>query len=101
MENLRPHEDGEMCNVHTNVGTQMLSMVATYLYLSMAVWFNQDSLVNIILLAAVRNMYRATMDMAEDVAMHVQTSPNETMKFIEMPTGLCCHDTLTKNYLLC
>ena len=55
--------------VHTNGGTQQLSLVGDTKYLQ-EVWYNPDSIVNILSLSTVSNIYRITMDSSISHAMH-------------------------------
>ena len=55
--------------VHTNGGTQQLSLVGDTKYFE-EVWYNPDSIVNILSLSTVSNIYRITMDSSISHAMH-------------------------------
>jgi len=57
------------------------------------VWYNPDSLANILSLAEVRCKYRVTMDSALEPSMCVHWSDGTIMKFIEYASGLYYHDT--------
>jgi len=57
------------------------------------VWYNPDSLANILSLAEVRCKYRVTMDSALEPSMCVHRSNGTVMKFVEYASGLYYHDT--------
>jgi len=57
------------------------------------VWYNPDSLANILSLVEVQCKYRVTMDLALEPSMCVHWSDGTIMKFIEYASGLYYHDT--------
>jgi hypothetical protein len=66
--NIRPSPN--KLRVHTNGGTQFSSKMGTVTNFG-DVWFNEDSLANILSMAAVRKVCRITMDTSIEAAMHV------------------------------
>jgi hypothetical protein len=58
------------------------------------VWFNPDSLANILSLAHVRQSRRVTMDSNAEAAFHVHRPDGGTTIFAEHASGLYLHDTL-------
>jgi hypothetical protein len=58
------------------------------------VWFNPNSLANILSLAHVRRVRHVTMDTQAEAAFHVHRSDGGTTVFAEHPSGLYLHDTL-------
>ena len=52
------------------------------------VYYNPDSLMNILLLSDMRKRFRITMDTSKDVAMLVHIAKDQVMKFIEVRAGL-------------
>ena len=53
VRNIRPHEGGKTCNVHTNGGTQLSKDVMNYSPLDILVLFNRESLAKIWFLTIV------------------------------------------------
>ena len=98
MKNIASYKDGGFVKVHTNGGTQISSMVADYPRLSITIWYNKDSLAIIFSLAAVKKLYRVTIDTAEEAVMHVHVAANNVTAFVEMPNGSSYHDTDFPNY---
>ena len=52
------------------------------------VWYNRESIANILSLAEVRKVCRVTMDSADEPAMLVHSLDGSVMKFLEHPSGL-------------
>jgi hypothetical protein len=77
--------------VHTNGGTQLSTQVGTVRNFG-NVWFNPDSLANILSMAAVRKVCRITMDTSVEAAMHVHRKDGTIMKFAEYTSGLYYYD---------
>jgi hypothetical protein len=82
--------------VHTNGGTQFSSQVGTLKNFG-EVWFNRESLANILSMAAVRKICRITMDTSVEAAMHVHRKDGTIMKFKEYQSGLYYYDTGNSN----
>jgi hypothetical protein len=56
------------------------------------VWYNKDSIANILSLAAVRKLCRITMDTLVEPAILVHKTNGTIMKFTESDTGLYYHE---------
>ena len=57
------------------------------------VWFNEESLANILSLAEVRKKkFRVTMDTSEEASISVHHQDGSIMKFIEYQSGLYYYD---------
>jgi hypothetical protein len=78
--------------VHTNGGTQLSTQLGTVTNFG-DVWFNTDSLANILSMAAVRKVCRITMDTSVAAAMHVHRKDGTIMTFSEYESGLYYYDT--------
>ena len=52
------------------------------------VWFNENSLANILSMAAVRKMCRITMDASVEASINVHRKDGTAMKFKEYKSGL-------------
>ena len=80
----------------TNGGYQDSNMVGDFPNLG-KVWYNRESIANILSLAEVRKVCRITMDSADEPAMLVHRLDGTVMKFLEHPSGLyvfsCNNDT--------
>ena len=80
----------------TNGGYQDSNMVGDFPNLG-KVWYNRESIANILSLAEVRKVCRITMDSADEPAMFVHRLDGTVMKFLEHPSGLyvfsCNNDT--------
>ena len=63
------------------------------------VWFNPQSLTNILSIAQVRKQCRITMDNDFKVALCVHKKNGEIMKFIEYDIGLYSYDAKDHNFL--
>ena len=77
--------------LHTNGGIQTSTKMATVNNFG-DVWFNPNSLANILSMAEVRKQCRITMDTNVEAAMCVHKKNGEIMKFIEYETGLYYYD---------
>jgi len=78
--------------VFTNGGTQTSSMVGEVRNFG-TVWYNPQSLANILSLAEVRKKFRVTMDTDIEPALCVHRADGTIMKFQEYATGLYYFDT--------
>ena len=76
---------------HTNGGSQESYKFGDSKYFG-SVWFNPESLANILSLAQVRKYCRVTMDTEFEPAMVVHLSDGKEIKFIEYKNGLYYHD---------
>ena len=85
LSNIRPSPN--KLRVHTNGGTQFSSKMGTVTNFG-DVWFNGDSLANILSMAAVRKVCRITMDTSIEAAMHVHRKDGTVMTFKEYKSGL-------------
>jgi hypothetical protein len=81
--------------VHTNGGTQFSSKMGTVTNFG-DVWFNEDSLANILSMAAVRKVCRITMDTFIEAAMHVHRKDGTVMTFKEYKSGLYYYNAYPK-----
>ena len=88
--NIRPST--RQLRVYTNGGTQVSRETCTLKNFG-NVWFNAQSLANILSLAEVRRICRVTMDTSVEAAMHVHRADGTIMKFQEYRTGLYYFDT--------
>ncbi len=77
--------------VFTNGGTQTSSMVGEVRNFG-TVWYNPQSLANILSLAEVRKKFRVTMDTDVEPALCVHRADGTIMKFQEYATGLYYFD---------
>ncbi len=73
--------------VHTNVGVQVSSQKGTVKNFG-DVWYNPNSLANILSMAAVRKTCRITMGTSIEAAMSVHRKDGSIMKFREYTSGL-------------
>ena len=71
----------------TNGGHQDSNMIGDFPNLG-AVWYNKDSIANILSLADVRKVCRVTMDSHNEPALHVHRIDGSVMKFTEHESGL-------------
>jgi hypothetical protein len=71
----------------TNGGHQDSDMIGDFPNLG-AVWYNPESIANILSLADVRKVCRVTMDSCTEPAMLVHRLDGTVMKFTEHPSGL-------------
>jgi hypothetical protein len=77
--------------VHTNGGIQISSQKGTVKHFG-DVWYNADSLANILSMAAVRKTCRITMDTSVEAAMNIHRKDGSIMKFREYKSGLYYYD---------
>ena len=61
------------------------------------IWYNPQSLANILSLADVRRQNRVTMDTAVEPALIIHRKDGSEMKFLEYKTGLYYYDVATSN----
>ena len=78
--------------VHTNGGTQTSTEMGTVKNFG-DVWFNTNSLANILSMAHVRKVCRITMDTSLEAAITVHRQDGSHMKFREYQSGLYYFDT--------
>ena len=89
--NIRPSVS-HFIELYTNGGTQTSSLVGDTRYFG-EVWYNPDSIANILSLGKLSSMYRVTMDSSISHTMHVHLHGSVITTFNEMPNGLYCHNT--------
>jgi hypothetical protein len=75
----------------TNGGHQTSTHIGDFRNLGV-VWFNPDSIANILYLSQVRKVCRVTMDTNADAAMYVYKLDGSLMKFKEHADGLYYYD---------
>ena len=81
----------------TNGGYQDSNMVGDFPNLG-TVWYNADSIANILSLAEVRKVCKVTMDTAAAPAiMHVHRKNGSIMSFVEHPSGLYVYNGNNSN----
>jgi hypothetical protein len=85
LANIRP--SGRVLRAVTNGGYQDSTMVGDFANLG-EVWFNIESIANILSLAEVRKVCRVTMDTSTEPALHVHRLDGTVMKFVEHESGL-------------
>ena len=75
----------------TNGGTLLSNMKGDGINFG-SVWYNENSLANILSLSEVRKKCHVTMDTDKEAAMIVHKKDGTTMKFVEFATGLYFYD---------
>jgi hypothetical protein len=80
----------------TNGGHQDSHMVGTFPNLG-EVWFNPESIANILSLAAVRKVCRVTMDSAGEPTINVHRLDGTIMQFVEHESGLYIYSANNNN----
>ncbi|KAI2512761.1 Reverse transcriptase (RNA-dependent DNA polymerase) [Fragilaria crotonensis] len=85
LRNIR--HSGRVLRALTNGGYQDSTMIGDFPNLG-EVWFNKQSIANILSLAEVRKVCRVTMDTSDEPALHVHRLDGSVMKFVEHPSGL-------------
>ena len=78
---------GHVIRALTNGGHQDSDMIGDFPNLG-EVWYNKDSMANILSLAEVRKVCRVTMDSSDEPAMIVHRLDGSEMKFTEHDSGL-------------
>jgi Reverse transcriptase (RNA-dependent DNA polymerase) len=93
LQNIRksPHP----LRVATNGGTQISTLIGDLKNFG-TVWYNPNSLANILSLAEVRRRCRCTMDTATNPAIHVHKANGTIMTFHEHENGLYIHDIVSQ-----
>ena len=71
----------------TNGGHQDSNMIGDFPNLGQ-VWYNPDSIANILSLADVRKVCKISMDTSKEPTIFVHRLDGSVMKFIEHPSGL-------------
>jgi hypothetical protein len=92
LSNIRP--SSKTLRVHTNGGTQTSTEIGTVKNFG-DIWFNTNSLANILSMADVRKVCRITMDTSLEAAMTMDRQDGFHMKFTEYKSGLYYFDTAT------
>jgi Zinc knuckle len=90
LTNIRP--SGRVLRAITNGGHQDSTMVGDFANLG-EVWFNADSLANILSLADVRKVCRVTMDTLHEPTITVHRLDGTVMQFVEHASGLYIYKT--------
>jgi len=90
LTNIRPSE--HVLRAFTNGGHQDSQMIGDFANLG-PVWFNEDSIANILSMSAVRKVCRITMDTSIEPAMLVHRRDGTIMRFKEMESGLYVYDS--------
>ncbi|KAI2502818.1 Reverse transcriptase (RNA-dependent DNA polymerase) [Fragilaria crotonensis] len=85
LTNIR--NSGRVLRAITNGGHQDSTLVGDFPNLG-EVWFNRNSIANILSLAEVRKVCRITMDTLDEPALIVHRIDGSIMKFVEHPSGL-------------
>ena len=85
LKNIRP--GARVLRAVTNGGFQESTLVGDFPNLG-EVWFNPDSIANILSLSAVRKICRVTVDTTAEAAMIVHRLDGSQMKFREISCGL-------------
>ena len=85
LTNIR--KSGRVLRAITNGGHQDSTLVGDFPNLG-EVWFNRNSIANILSLAEVRKVCRITMDTLDEPALIVHRIDGSIMKFVEHPSGL-------------
>ena len=85
LRNIRP--SGRVLRAITNGGFQESKLIGDFPNLG-EVWFNPDSIANILSLSHVRSVCRVTMDTADEPCLVVHRVDGSRMKFREHPCGL-------------
>jgi hypothetical protein len=88
LTNIR--NSGRVLRAITNGGHQDSIMVGDFPNLG-EVWFNRNSIANILSLAEVRKVCFVTMDTLQEPALLVHRIDGSVMKFVEHPSGLCIY----------
>jgi hypothetical protein len=95
LTNIRPSP--RTLRVHMNGGTQMSTKMGTVKNFG-DVWFNPDSLANILSMAEMRKIRRiVTMDTSVEATMNVHRKDGSIMQFKEYHSGLYYFDYLFLN----
>jgi hypothetical protein len=94
LTNIR--DAGKVLRVHTNGGIQLNRNIGTVKNFG-DVWFNPDSIANILSMSAVSKVCRITMDSSVDNALHVHRKNGTIMTFREYKSGLYYYDAANKN----
>ncbi len=90
LRNIR--KSGHTLRALTNGGHQDSNMIGDFPNLG-AVWYNPDSIANILSLADVRKVCRVTMDSSNEPALWVHRLDGSVMKFAEHDSGLYVYDS--------
>jgi hypothetical protein len=101
--NMRKSED--VMRAITNGGYQDSNMIGYFPNLG-DVWYNKDSIANILSLAEVRKVCRVTMDSSNEPSINVHRFDGSIMKFVEHESGLYVYNcknttnTTVSNYTM-
>ncbi|KAI2497083.1 Reverse transcriptase (RNA-dependent DNA polymerase) [Fragilaria crotonensis] len=93
LSNIRKSE--HVLRAMTNGGYQDSHMVGDFANLG-TVWFNSESIANILSLADVTKVCRVTMDSGKEASISVHRKDRSVMKFVEHPSGLYVFDSKSK-----
>ena len=94
LSNIRP--SSHTLRALTNGGHHDSTMIGDFPNLG-PVWYNKDSIANILSLADVRRVCRITMDTNAAAALCVHHLDGSTMVFTEHPSGLYVFDANIKD----
>ena len=91
VKNIRPCEEGQSVRCYCNGGYQDTDEMATILGFG-DVYYNPDSIANILSLAQVAKLYPITFDSNEEDAFLVHKNDGSVLKFIKSKKGLYYYD---------
>jgi Zinc knuckle len=94
LQNIRKSD--KVLRALTNGGYQDSNMVGIFPNLG-EVWYNENSIANILSLADVRKVCRVTMDSCAEPSMNVHRLDGSVMKFVEHESGLYIYRTNDTN----
>ena len=96
LTNIRKCEDRKGVRVHSNRGFQDSTLVGTLKNFG-PVWFNPNSLANILSLSEVPKQCRVTMDSHAENTLIIHKRDGSMMKFKNYKNGLYYYDATTNN----
>ena len=100
LTNIGDSPFSQILKVYTNGDSQKSTKVGTLDGFG-EVWYNPESLANILSMAAVRKVFRITMDSSVDAAMYVRLPTGGKLRFAEGPSGLYYCDVSSLFFIKC
>ena len=92
VQHFKDHGLSQGLRIVSNGGTMDCKQVGSISTLSFPVWYNANSIANILLMSEVVQDWRLTMDTLVENAIWVYHDDGQILKFVECAGGLYAHD---------
>ena len=98
VQNFKDHGLSQGLRIVSNGGTMDCEQVGNIGTLSFPVWYNADSIANILLMSEVSQDWCLNMDTLVENAIWLHRDDGQILKFVECAGGLYAHDRTNPNH---